>query len=502
MKNPIYLLILFLLLSCSNDEFFNDLVLSQEQKPDPVPENESPEEIPENDIENNKEIETVSSYLFTTEAKNTLKERFETDYVSGSGFTSDFKHIKDGLSDFLSNPSRYRPEFGIAENIPNDGEIVHMVGLYAYAMDDIDVANVVASELLGIINMNDLKDSFWNNTHKFSTEYSLFIQTAKAKKLKDTYYLINEIQDVLTQEDKNIIEKWFKDYKDLVLNWFVPYVERYAGFNWQNQGISTAYPEGLYPIEHGDPHPIQDKNGNDLLDYSVSWFQNIFSNRVLDNVSYLHSWAVYNNDVDLEYYTREYFKAVIKYGTWSDGTFWELIRNKPTDNTLGVFYTNVSLTSLVYMAHLDAQANHYPNDKLYDYNTVEGILHGSTNLTEKPYPGGSTTDGVTEKNLKIIILAQSKYLRSSENGGWNDVRYNNNLPMSTVNKRQNSVIAAVANLYYKDQDIKDYYLYNTSVGYPNKVTIYEGWGRNEDYGAWGNFVIGGAWLEQEHNFFN
>lgn len=491
MKNSVYLIILSLLLSCAKDEVI--VVVSEDEI-----------SIIEEEIGNDTIPDVVDNYtyLFTDQAKNTLKERFETDYVTGSGFTSDFKYIKDGLSGFLSDPGKYRPEFGIAQDIPNKGEIIHMVGLYAYAMDDLETANVVANELLETINMNDLNDPFWDINHKFSTDYALFIQTAKAKKLKDTYYLVKGLQDVLTESDKNAIENWFKDYKNVVLNWFADYIDRYFGSNWENDGLTTAYPEGLYPFEAGNPYPLQDSNGNNMVEYGVSWFQDHFSNRMLDNVSYLHSWAVYSEDMDLEHYTREYFKAALKYGTWSDGTFWELLRNKPSDNTLGVFYTNISLTSLVYMAHLDAQANHFPNDKLYDFKTTDGILNGSTNLTANPYAGGSTTDGVTEKSIKTLIMGQSKYLRNSASGGWNDLRYNNGSPMSTVNKRQNSVIAAIANIYYKDQDLKDYYLYNTSAGYPAKVAIYEGWGVIEDYGGWANLIIGGAWLEQENNFFN
>ncbi len=440
------------------------------------------------------------TYLFTEQARSVLKQRFETDYVTASGFSSDFSHVKSVLPGFLANPSRYRPYFGVSENISEHGELIHMAALYAYAMEDVDVANVIAQELLETCNSSDLNHSFWYGGYNFSNQYSLFVQTAKAKKLKDSYYLVKGLENVLSQQDHTTIDQWFADYKEHVKNWFVPHAEKYIGTNWENEGIKMARPEGIYPSAHGDPLPLDDRNGNPMTEYGAAWFQDLFNNRVLDNVAYLHSWAVYNEDMALEHYTREFFKLVIKYGSWPDGTFWELIRNKPSDNTLGVFYTNVSLTSLVYMAHLDSQANHFPADKLYDYRTTGGIVQGSTNLTDAPYAGGTTTDGVTQKSLKNIILGQSKYLRNSSNGGWNDQRFNNGAPVSTVGKRQNSVLAAIANIHYKDQALKDYYLYNTARGYPSKVTIYEGWGKIEDYGAWANFIIGGAWMEQENNF--
>ena len=381
-------------------------------------------------------------------------------------------------------------------------QIIHMVGLYAYAMDDVEIGNAVASELLATVNGNDLEDPFWDIDHNFSNEFSLFIQTAKVKKLKDSYYLVKGFQTVLSESDELIIEEWFEDYKDVVFRWFDSHTERILGDNWEHEGISSANPEGLYPSDFGDAYPLKHSNGDDQTEYGVSWFQNIFNNRMMDNVSYLHSWAVYAGDEELEHHSREFFKMVLRYGTWSDGTFWELIRNTSSDNTLGVFYGNVTLTSLVYMAHLDAQANHFPNDRLYDFKTTEGIIHGSTNITVEPYAGASTTDGETEKSVKTLLLGQSNYLRTSAYGGWSDLRYFNGSNMSTVGIRQNSVLGAIANLYYKDQDLEDYYLYNTAVGYPEKVAIYGGWGKVEDYGAWANFIIGGAWMKQENNFFN
>jgi len=485
MKFYIYLIATFLFLSCSEKE----ILVSKEN------------EIGFENINLTNPEETTNNYLFTNEAKNTLKERFETNYITGSGFTSDFKEIKDGLSQFLASPSMYRPIFGSDPIISSDGKALHMTALYAYAMDDVEIANVIAEEILNTFINNSLADPFWTTSPNFSTDNSLFIQSAKIKKLKDSYYLTKDIQNTLTDEEHETIKKWLSDYKDLVWAWAKPRFEGYWGKDWQNVGFTTFFPEGLYPSGVADPYPLKDSNGNNMVSYGMSWAQNSFNNRAIDNIAYLHSWAVTNEDLTLEHYCREYFKNTIRYGVFSDGTFWELIRNTPNDNTLGVFYTNVSLTGLVYMAHIDALHNHFPDDKLYDFKTTEGILNGSTNLTVDPYLGGSTSDCETEKSLKTLIIGQSKYLRNSLDGGWNDIRFNNNLPMSTVNKRQNSVIAAIANLYYKDQNLSDYYLYNTAIGYPNKVTIYEGWGFIEDYGAWGNFIIGGAWMEQETNFF-
>lgn len=469
---------------------------------------ENPIEEEDNPIEE-EEVLNSSTFLFTDQAKAELRRRIENGYSAGSGFLNDFSSISSEVTSFMNDPDQYRAHFGEFEVIPVEGGSLHRSALYAYALDDVNVANAIATEILGTFNDNSLTTNFWLNTaanSHWGNEYSLFVQSAKVKKLKDSYYLIKNLQDVLTTSEKNTIAQWFSDYKDLAYAWAFERFNTLWGTGWETNGFSTFHHEEIYHDTPGlsTPYPIENSDGSVNYDYVMTLAQDAFSNRILDHMSYLHSWAVTNDDINLQIFCREYFKNAIRYAVFSDGTFWELIRNTNSynDNTLGVFYTNVTLTGFVYMAHIDAMSNNFPNDRLYDFETTDGILEGSTTITTNPYPGSSTTDGVTLKSLKTVLKAQSNYLRSSANGGWNDTRYYDGAPMSTVGKRQNSVLAAIANLYYKDQDLKDYYLYNTSVGYPVKVPIGEGWGGNEDYGAWQNLIVGSAWFEQENNFFN
>ena len=243
----------------------------------------------------------------------------------------------------------------------------------------------------------------------------------------------------------------------------------------------------------------------------MSLGQDSYNNRNWDVVGYIHSWAVENNDLEKAIFARQFFKSWITFASFSDGTLAEMWRNIDRDPSLGVFYGWISVGAAVQMAHEDAIANHFPNDRLYDFKTTNGILNGSTDLTDDPYVGGSTTDNISEKSLFGILIAQSNYLRSTADGGWNDSRFfklsdNSIVPLSTVGLRQPSTIPAIANLYYKSQALKDLYLYNTDVGYPEKAIISEGFlagtGFNEDAGPWGNLIMGGIWLEAEDYFFN
>lgn len=460
----------------------------------------------EDNTDNTTETGTMPySYLFTESAKEEIKRRFQVEYVTGPGFINDFANINGMVSSYMQNPSQDRTIFGESWSLPVGRQKFFQAAVYAWANDDQDMANKIAREILAVVEVNDLSDPFWTSGVNWSNKNDLWIQSATVKKTKDSYYLVLALQNTLSDSEKDEIEKWFSDYKDNALNWFESRVNTYLGADWETQGISRFWNEGLMPLatNGSTPHPVEDSSGQPITDYTIAWAQNLFSNRTLDTVAYLYSWAVTHNDSRLENLCRSFFKIIIDYGVFSDGSYWELTRNENSySNTAGVGYTNVSLSSLVYMAHIDAMSNHYPGDLLYNYTTTNGIYKGSTTYTESPYPGSSTTDGQTLKSLKSVIIGQSKYLRTTENGGWADKRYYDGQSLNTTDKVQNSVVAAIANLYYKDPELEDYYLYNVSKGYPSKKAIYGGYGGfPEDYGAWGTLIAGGIWMEMESYFF-
>ncbi|GGD03591.1 Ig-like domain-containing protein [Hyunsoonleella pacifica] len=461
-------------------------------------------------------VEVVhQNYLITLEAKEELKVRFENGYILRSGFSDDITKVKEFTSRFLSNPSEYRPKFGESGSLPPRGQYLHTSAVYAYVMDDVNLANAIANEIVETVKTNPLNTAFWNNSNvvRWDTEYALWIQTSKIKKTLDSYYFVKYLQTTLTNQEISTIESWFNRFADLAYRALKDRLDSYLGNNWHINGESKFIYNDLYPVSQAStPNPVQDAEGKDLVEFTMSWAQDIYNNRQWDCVAYIHSMAVKNNDIERENWARQFVKSFLKYAVFADGTMAELWRNKDDDPTRGVFYSYVSLGAVIQIAHADAMANHFPGDKLYDYKTKEGIVNGSTNLTDSGYVGGSTTDGVTEKSLYTVLKAQSNYLRSSANGGWNDLRFfrksnNTVVPLSTVGKRQPSTIPAIANLYYKDNDLSDFYMYNTAVGYPAKQIINEGyiasmWEANEDMGSWGNLIFGSIWYEQENNFFN
>ena len=136
-----------------------------------------------------------------------LKRRFQNGYTTGPGFSDDISKAINDAAIFRANPSEFRPTFGAANDIINSGQILHSTAVFAYAIDDIELANAVAIEILEITESNDLHSQFWqdvvtNNIRWDSGAFNGWIQAAKAKKLKDSYSFIKNTQNALSATQK------------------------------------------------------------------------------------------------------------------------------------------------------------------------------------------------------------------------------------------------------------------------------------------------------------
>lgn len=448
--------------------------------------------------------------FYNDEAKAVLKDRFENGYVTGTGFDDDISQIISNAATFVNDPDLYRPTFGENPYVPSSGHSLHTSALYAYAIDSVALANVVATELLGIVENNDLYTTWWEDskTERWDILDSSMIQCSKWKKMMDSYYLVYNLQTVLSISDKETIEAFFERAAYLAYTGFMYRTDNtFFGSGWDSESTLMGYYTGAQQAEY----PLYDSNGDPLTDYLPAIAQDIYNNRFYDIVLYFYAWGLEHGNLTYETTAREYFKLTLKYGIFPDGTTWEIYRNEENGPFKGVSYGNITLGTMVEMAFLDALAGSYPDDLLFDYSTSDGVVNGSTTITQVAYEGSSTTDGVTEKSLLTYLKAQSNYLRSSANGGWNDVRYYYNdtddilTQLDAEGVTQPSSIPAMANLYYKDPDLEYWYKYDTSVGYPVKQMMREGYMAplwTEDVGPWGNYIASPMWIEMEDYFFN
>ena len=466
------------------------------------------------------EPETATQVVgnFTEAARQELQLRIQSGYTLGPGFDDDIQTMFENLSSFTADPSATRPTFGANSSVPNVGQNLHISALYAYALEDVVTANIVAEELLDIINGVDLFDDFysnsanirWDNDNGAGNGGARWIESAKVKKMYESYEFIEHLQTIYTEFDIAAIEAWFQRFKELAETATLGRYQSAVGFDIDTATVQFGdFFNQFYLPFGGDTTatPLYDSNGEVLTDYVMTLGQDLFNNRQWDAITYIHAWSVRNDDLESEFWTRQVFKAALKYNLFPDGTYAELWRNLDRDPTLGVFYSFITLAGMIEMAHNDALFNHFPDDRLFDYTTTEGFVQGSTENSRSPYVGSSTTDGETEKSLYTLIVGQSKYLLGEADGGWNDTRYYRNsqtgelTPMDVTGKRQPSAMIAIANAYYEDPYLKSFYQYLPP--FPPKVQIFEGYTApfyNSDVGPWGNLIIGVAWYEQEGNF--
>ncbi|SFB72457.1 Putative binding domain-containing protein, N-terminal [Zunongwangia mangrovi] len=450
---------------------------------------------------------------FSTKAKKINIKRFKSKFKPTPFFNDDFTDLVNNKDEFLDNPTEGRYSYpsvmaGGTKDTSKLRNIFH-AALYASLTNDQSVANAVAEEFVIRLLANDLQDPGTFEHPVGTIEWiggAYFHFATNIKKMHKAFELIYNIQNVWTNKNISDIKNYFKDFNTILWNYYERKIPAVLGVDWKEGNF--AIPSYLTTTLH---YPIENSDGTPNIDFVVTNFQEaIFNNRMFDIVGYIHHWAVNNNDTPKEVAMRNHVKMWCKYAMFTDGTLYEIYRNSSDDRNKGVFYSNITLCHVIDIAHLDAMANHFPGDRLYDYETTEGIEQGSINLTNIIYTGSSTTDGVTPKNIKKAILNVSKYLRSSANGGFNDLRYFEGVPLDSSQRnvenntfpRYNSIVPAIANYYYNDPELEDYYLYNTDAGYPQKQIVSEGIVKVEDWGANEIFIIGNLWIQHEFNIFD
>ncbi|QQO97150.1 pectate lyase [Cellulophaga phage Nekkels_2] len=459
----------------------------------------------------------IKNYIYTEDANDLFVDRYTNGYDFGTGFNDDVSTIDTKTTEFISDPDLYRPVFGsftaveqgiVGEYVvPNDRHSLHLAALKAETINDVSIANAVASELLATVNANPLNTAFWIDyvatPERVDSNHQGWIQCMEAKKMLNSLNRIEDVQTVLTEVNETTIKDWIYELGEIMYNTLSPRIDFYIGDDWENVGLSYFNNSSLQPVM------LYDSNGDVIHSFTVT--QDIFNNRNFDAISFIHAVAVETNDLEKEHWARQYVKTALQYGLYSDGTWWELIRGTDTNPLTGVSYGWTSLGSMVEIAHLDAMTNHFPNDKLYNYSTVIGFTQGQTKFMNGSavYEGTSTTDGKTEKSIFSFLKGQTNYYRDEANGGWTDTRFYKNasevlIPLDSEDYKEMSVVAAAANLYYKNQDIYDFYMFDTSKGYYAKSLTTSGYLSGygyDDMGPWGNFIIGSLWIQQEDNFF-
>jgi len=309
-------------------------------------------------------------------------------------------------------------------------------------------------------------------------------------------------------ENVQSVEKWFGDAADFAYQRASMRANTVFGgvtldtMTFSDEKQAERYADG--PDIQGFVYTLNDGNNEPKLIVSNAQASGL-NNRMLDFTSYVGNYGVHFNDATYKKFVWDIFRLVMEIGVFPDGSYNEHFRSselrvkkgKPFNGPeQGLHYTNISVFKFVAEAYRHAVAVENglivdeERGKYFDFTTSDGT---DERYKTVEYEGDSTSGG--NKGLRLVLDNLSKWYRSSENGGFGDIRFARNGESIDAKKRAYTVLAAMANTYYNDADLKSYYLLDTTEGYSGPDYWSGGQIAVANAGPWAEHSVGLSWGE-------
>lgn len=237
------------------------------------------------------------------------------------------------------------------------------------------------------------------------------------------------IRDSLTQGERERIEKWLRNAGD----YFRRVVDDDLNpiFKDRQNGIIKD------PASMGKHRAYTHDGG-----YSITTIARRFNNRRAEMMKFVSAVGILVSDRTMKDSARQFFIDWMKFGVFPDGTHNEYYRNIPSKPEKGFGYTMSTISSMICIADVFARSG---DSSLYDYVTSDGF---------KDSKGG-------KKNLLLVMQNISKYINHDLKryfpGKAGQINY-------LIDGRTSSwksvfdIYFSKANVYYKDEYIKNTYL--------------------------------------------
>jgi hypothetical protein len=341
----------------------------------------------------------------------------------------------------------------------------------------------------------------WSNATKFpldgaSESNPYFTSFARMTKYIDAYSLVYDqiAGDATYLSNYAQVEGWFLDaatYAKLRMGNKLANI-----FGGTGGDVSTfTFADTFYDDTYSNPFTHYTSGG--VGQYGVTWGQAAgMNNRVWDHVGLVGHYGLLFNNTSFKAWAGDLFEFTIQSNVYPDGTFVEWYRSEIGKEVSGLLYTHLTLYHMTKLAFSHAVAienglvgSGSDKGKYFDYTTSLGS-------DEQGWPsyGGTSTSGGS-KNLKLVITNLSKYFRTTANGGWNDVRFTEGGTVIPTFSKPPSPAIAMANAYYKDDALEDFYMLRSSAGYDG-IPRYYGDGLSPvmpSNGAWLQRSLGESW---------
>ena len=340
------------------------------------------------------------------------------------------------------------------------------------------------------------------DSHPFFMSFSKLEQYAHSLGL--IYDLIKD-EDIFKQQ-KDFVYWWFRDWAEFAYSSAVKRQQTYITQDiskFDNNYKNSSHYSGQGKAQ---THSYYNSSGGNAKLRLSTMQSGGYSNRNFDRIAWIAAYGTYFNSAKHRDYAFNMFKSAIQCGMFADGTWNEWYRSHKDSTNTGGDYTWTTLTHFVVMAQGHAVAVHNGFEgvvdagKYYNYVTSEGSDERCKN-----YASDSTSGG--QKGILAMIKNLGKHYtefvgqRHSEAGKKYDLK---GLPFHLP--------VAMANTWYNDQEVYDFYNYIDDWGHvnlnPNKSanirsphTMGHAWGMGQavgglfPYGRLENFVFNTMELE-------
>ena len=309
------------------------------------------------------------------------------------------------------------------------------------------------------------------------------------------------IQDQLTgyanyTSNVTSVDAWFAAAADFCYQRANNRINSQFGSGWENFNTNSFNTNAsIYSAFNSQSFTHFNSSGVGAPGYEITTHQaSGLNNRMMDFVDYVSIYGVHYNDTFYKDFSFNVFRLQMAVGTFSDGTFNEWYRSYDGDPTVGYTYATLTIFKLVAMAHHHAVAvqnglTGVSNIGLY-YDYTSSL--GSDELYSS-YVGGSTSGG--NKGIRLLLDNLSRYYRQSAQGGFLDTRFaeGGNSMDITADYRPYTIMVAMANSYYDDSDLNDYWNMRTSAGYDGMGWDEGGIQQARNAGPYSEHSIGLSW---------
>ncbi len=478
----------------------------------------------------------VGQAVYTTGQKAEMIVRLNAgqygDLTSGSAdFSSNpnsgtFDWFHDVVGEQVHNGSGYPNKTGTVidyspkhRNSPTDGNYnlhdMNDAAVHAWLTNDQTKAGLVLDKLLEYANADELDFSNGTATYTSNSKHGTFVRfeandfvnpwfelIAWMDRNLEAYALIRDMNVSITINEQNILNEWFYYANEWAKACMRLRTSIRIGGDWENGNYQdTAYNQFFNPSSTRSNPYLEDQNGNPLNAYEFNQAQGL-SNVGWEFVVYIGNYGVHFNETDAKTLSQKLFEFFF-IQIMPDGNTMEMVRGYNARPDWGVFYSLITLGSIVRFANTHAVAveNGLPGvtdrGKYYDWTTTLGMEDIIPN-----YATAGTGDG-TPKGLQMHMTALSNFFATRTGNGWDPVFKLNNQVIDGDNHYHYRNPAAIANAYYNDSNLEDWYKSNgVYTGIPTtggqSVGIYP----SDD----GHYYIFGAepliWRNMEAYMFN